>query len=163
MNPSSQGPNTSNNNVLPVVGLLEWWKEQGDLVVLWWLSTMRHRCLCGYHQKVFKPGLIIHSDTWGGHITIKRIGYNCQHRRFNHTEEFVNYHNRHGTHRQHKALGAHRNRVSHCTREMDPICRSAGLSLRIHVGMSQPGNLWKALLEGLAKVRMPIPESLHFD
>jgi len=115
-------------------------------------------------KKCTLPGSVVHSDMWGGCNPIKRVGYNCQHRRLNHSKEFVNYADGHGgkTHAQttEGTWGTQKQSIQLHKRNGPDLqdCLFEFMWRRANAG-----NLWKALLEGLSKVRMTMPELLRVD
>ena len=113
-------------------------------------------------QKYVKRGSIIHSDMWKAYNPIEKMGMDYKHRKVCHKKEFVNTTDGFRTNTQmiEGTWGAQKKSI--------PIHKRSGEDLQECLfefmwRRANAGDLWKALMDGLATVRFAIAETLRVD
>jgi len=129
----------------------------------WVVVEKRDATVCtAVIRKFVKPGSITHSDEWGGHNPISKMGLGYTHRRLCHKREFVNTKDGFRTHTQ--TIEGNDSAV----KNFIPVHKRNGEDLQDCLfefmwRRNNAGTSWPALLRGLATVRCTVPELRRVD
>lgn len=144
-----------------VIGMVERTKQRRCAMVV--VETRDAKVCCEIIKKYIRPGSIIHTDMWGGYNPINKLGLDYQHRTLNHSKEFVSV-KEDGTVVHTQTIEGNWGTM----KKSIPIHKRNGADLQDCLfefmwRRANAGNLWLALLRGLAKVRFAVPELLRVD